>query len=312
VVAAVEAIGPSVAAVEAVRPSTRRRNPFPTPVAATAFVIDRDGVLATNQHVVEGAQEIVVRLPDGRTLPATVIGEDPVTDLAILRVPERDLVPARLGDSDALRVGRFVLAIGHALALPGTPTVSLGVVSALGRPLPGSDFIFEGLVQIDAPINPGNSGGPVVDLDGSVVGVSTAVMPFAQGVGFAIPIHAVQRIGTELRSRGRVVRPWVGASLAELRPEVATPRGLVPGSGLLVVEVRPRSPSHRAGLRPGDVLTRLGPFEVRHLRDLLEALPRFPIGGDVPVAYVRRGTPLETSLPLQERPASEPAPRLSG
>jgi serine protease Do len=270
-------------------------------VAATAFVVDPAGVLVTNQHVVDRAREIVVHLADGRSLAATVVGEDPVTDLAVLSVSEPTPARVQLGDSERLRVGQFVLAVGHALGLPGSPTVSLGVVSALGRPLPGSDFVFEGLIQTDAPINPGNSGGPIVDLDGAVVGVSTAVMPFAQGVGFAIPIHAVLRIEQELRARGRIVRPWLGASLTELSPEVAGPRGLEPRSGLLVVEVVPRSPAHRAGLHAGDVLRGVGPFEVRRLRDLLEALPQFPIGGDVPLEYRRRGAELATSLPLQER-----------
>jgi serine protease Do len=306
-VAAVEAVAPTVAAVEAVRRTDRRGNPFPGPVAATAFVIDPAGVLVTNQHVVDQSRDIVVHLADGRSAPATVLGEDPVTDLALLSVRARELQGIRVGDSERLRVGQVVLAVGHALGLPGSPTVSMGVVSALGRPLPGSDFIFEGLLQTDAAINPGNSGGPIIDLDGAVVGVSTAVMPFAQGVGFAIPIHAVQRISRELRTRGRVVRPWIGASLTELRPEVAGPRGLAPGSGLLVVEVVPRSPSHRAGIRPGDVLNRVGPFEVRHLKDLLEALPHFPVGGDVTVGYLRRGAALATSVPLQERPSPEPA-----
>jgi serine protease Do len=304
IVAAVAAVGPSVAAVQAVQPSRGRGRPGPTPVAATAFVLDPDGILVTNQHVVEQAREIVVHLPDGRSAPASVVGEDPVTDLAILNIRRPGLPPVRIGDSEDLHVGQIVLAVGHALGLPGSPTVSMGVVSALRRPLPGADFIFEGLLQTDAAINPGNSGGPVIDLDGAVIGVSTAVMPFAQGVGFAIPMHAVQRIAGELRARGRVVRPWIGASLAELGPEVAVPRGLEPHSGLLVVEVVARSPSHRAGILPGDILTRVGPFEVRRLRDLLEALPQFPIGGDVTVGYRRRGAALATAVPLQERPTS--------
>jgi serine protease Do len=302
IVAAVDAVGPAVAKVEAVRPPRRRNQGEGGPVTATAFVLDPLGVLVTNQHVVEDARDIVVRLADGRALPASVLGQDPVTDLALLSVRDRPLPAAALGDSERLKVGQVVMAVGHALGLPGSPTVSVGVVSAVGRPLPGADFIFEGLLQTDAAINPGNSGGPVVDLRGTVIGVSTAVMPFAQGVGFAIPIHAVQRIAGELRSSGRIVRPWIGASLSELRPEVALPRGLPPNSGLLVVEVVARSPSHRAGLQAGDVLTRVGPFEVRRLRDLLEALPQFPIGGDVTVSYRRRGATWATSVPLQERP----------
>jgi serine protease Do len=235
-----------------------------------------------------------------------VVGGDAMTDVALVRVPEAGLAAARLGDSESLEVGQVVLAMGNALGLPGSPTVSMGLVSALDRPLPGSDYIFEGLIQTDAAINPGNSGGPLVDLDGSVIGINTAVMPFAQGVGFALPIHAVERIATELRTHGRIVRPWIGTSVVELRPEVAVPRGLRPHSGVLVGEVVARSPSHRAGLRPGDVLHRVGPFEVRHIRDLLEALARFPVGSDVQVAYRRRGLDQSVSVPLLERPERVP------
>jgi serine protease Do len=175
-------------------------------------------------------------------------------------------------------------------------------VSALGRPLPGSDFVFEGLIQTDAAINPGNSGGPLVDLSGSVVGVNTAMVPFAQGVGFAIPIHAVARIVDELRTKGRVVRPWMGVTVAELRPEVALRYGLEVGSGLLVGEVVVRSPAHKAGLKAGDVITRVGPAEVRNIRDLVGALSSFPVGSDVEIGYRRKGSALATSVPLQESP----------
>ena len=196
-----------------------------------------------------------------------------------------------------------------ALGLPGGPTVSLGVVSALARPLPGTDFVFEGLVQTVAAINPGNSGGPLVDLTGSVVGINTAVVPFAQGVGFALPIHAAQRITAELRRTGRVVRPWVGVQVAELVPALARQVGLEPRSGLLVAEVVPRSPAHRGGLRAGDVLTAVGPFEVRTVRELLEALAKFPVGSDVNLGFRRRGEPLSASVPLQESPEAAEAER---
>ncbi len=310
IASAVEAVAPSVAAVEALRLGGRGRGPaIPSPSQATAVVTDRAGYLVTNQHVVDGAAHLSVRLADGRELPAEVVGGDEVTDLALIHVDAVDLPAARLGDSEALRVGQFVLAVGHALGLPGGPTVSLGVVSALARPLPGSDFVFEGLVQTDAAINPGNSGGPLVDLGGSVVGINTAVVPFAQGVGFALPIHAAQRITDELRRTGRVVRPWVGVQIAELVPALARQVGAEPRSGLLVAEVVPRSPAHRAGIRPGDILTSVGPFEVRTVRQLLESLARFPVGSDVPLGFRRRGEKLSANVPLQESPEALPPAR---
>lgn len=307
IVAAVDAIGPSVASVESLRVARRRGSPpFATPGQATAVVWERTGYLLTNQHVVDGATALRVHLADGRELPGYVVGGDAVTDVALVKVDGVEVPPARLGDSDTLRVGQIVLAVGHALGLPGGPTVSTGVVSALGRPLLGSDFIFEGLVQTDAAINPGNSGGPLLDLTGSVIGINTAMMPFAQGVGFAIPVQAVRRIADELRRQGRVIRPWVGVQVAELLPELARSHGLVPGSGLLIAEVVARSPAHRAGLRAGDVLTSVGPFEVRRIRELIESLSKFPVGTDVTVGAQRRGQRFEVSVPLEEAP--EPPP----
>ncbi len=308
ITSAVDSVGPGVASVESLRLVRRRGwgGPFGAQSQASAFVIDPAGYLVTNQHVVDGAAQLRVQLADGRELSGEVVGGDPVTDLALVKVDADGLPSARLGRSEELRVGQIVLAIGNALGLPGGPTVSTGVVSALGRPLPGSDFVFEGLIQTDAAINPGNSGGPLVDLSGQVVGVNTAMVPFAQGVGFAIPIHAVQRISDELRSKGRVVRPWMGVTVAELRPEVALRYGLEVGSGLLVGEVTPRSPAHQAGLKPGDVLTRVGPAEVRNVRDLVGALSNFPVGTDVDVGYRRKGSAYSTRVPLTENPESAP------
>jgi serine protease Do len=309
IVSAVEAIGPSVASVESLRVARRReRGPFAPGGQATALVWDRSGYLITNQHVVDGATGLRVHLADGRDLPGEIVGGDEVTDIALVRVDGVEVPAARLGDSDALKVGQIVLAVGHALGLPGGPTVSTGVVSALGRPLLGSDYIFEGLVQTDAAINPGNSGGPLLDLGGSVIGINTAMMPFAQGVGFAIPTHAVRRIAEELRRNGRVIRPWVGVQIAEISTEIARSHGLRPGSGLLVAEVVPRSPAHRAGLRPGDVITQVGPFDVHRIRELIENLAKFPVGSDVTVAIERRGQTIRANVPLEETPEA-PTPR---
>ncbi len=304
ITSAVDSVAPAVASVESLRLGRRRGwgGPFGAQAQASAFVIDPAGYLVTNQHVVDGAAQLRVQLANGQELAGEVVGGDPVTDVALVKVDAVGLASVRLGRSEDLRVGQIVLAIGNALGLPGGPTVSTGVVSALGRPLPGSDFVFEGLVQTDAAINPGNSGGPLVDLSGSVVGVNTAMVPFAQGVGFAIPIHAVNRIADELRAKGRIVRPWMGITVAELRPEVALRYGLEVGSGLLVGEVAPRSPAHKAGLKAGDVVTRVGPSEVRNVRDLVGALSQYPVGTDVEVGYRRKGSAYSTNVPLQENP----------
>lgn len=304
ITSAVAEVGPGVASVESLKLVRRSRwgGPFGAPAEATAFVIDSSGYLVTNQHVVDGAARLLVRLADGQELPGEVVGGDAVTDLALVKVDAVGLHAPRRGRSEDLQVGQIVLAIGNALGLPGGPTVSMGLVSALGRPLPGSDFVFEGLIQTDAAINPGNSGGPLVDLSGAVVGVNTAMIPFAQGVGFAIPIQAVARVADELRTKGRIVRPWMGVTVAELRPEIASRYSLEANSGLLVGEVVARSPAHKAGLKAGDVITRIGPNEVRSVRDLVGALAQFPVGSDVAIAYRRRGNQYATTVPLGETP----------
>lgn len=308
VASVVETIGPSVAVVETVRVARHRGGPaFEAPGQATALATDRAGFLVTNEHVVDGATQVTVRLSDGRAFPAEVLGGDAVTDLALVKIEAGEIPAATLGNSEALRVGQFVLAVGNALGLPGGPTVSLGVVSALGRPLPGSDFVFEGLIQTDAAINPGNSGGPLVDLSGAVVGINTAMVPFAQGVGFSIPIHAVARITEDLRRHGRVIRPWIGVLVAELGPDLARRHGLEPHSGLLVAEVVPRSPAHRAGLKPGDLVTGVGPFSVTSVRTLVGSMSKFPVGSEVSVAFRRRGNPLTASVPLLENPEAPTA-----
>ena len=300
---AVERLAPSVVRVE--RRGARRLDPTdPRSPGGTGsgFVLDARGFVVTNDHVVRGARSVAVALPDGDEVEASVVGEDPLTDVALLRVDGRRLPAARLGDSAALKVGQFALAIGNSLGLPGEPTVSFGVVSALGRPLPGTDFIFEGLIQTDAPINPGNSGGPLANLDGEVIGVNTAVVPFAAGVGFAVPSNTVRSIAEQIRSVGRVVRPWLGISAVPLTPALARRFNVGRTEGILVAEVARRGPAERAGLRPGDVLLVLASRPVRSLKELLSGLAPLPIGGAVDAVFDRSGAEMRTVVRVVEGP----------
>ncbi len=271
--------------------------------AGTGFLIDPIGLVATNDHVVRGAAAVTVTFSDGSEVPGEVLGQDPLTDLALVRVPRPTGAPVTFGDSSQLRVGQFALAIGNALGLPGEPTVSLGVVSALGRPLPGTDFVFEGLIQTDAAVNPGNSGGPLVDLRGAVIGVTSAMIPFAQGVGFAVPSNTVRQVLDQIRTRGRVVRPWLGISAVPLTESVRRRFGVAVADGVLVAGVAAGSPAEAAGLRPGDVVRRLGPFEVKGLRDLLEGLASLPMGGAVDVGYRRGRSDARAVIRIVEGPA---------
>ncbi|MBI3116488.1 MAG: trypsin-like peptidase domain-containing protein [Thaumarchaeota archaeon] len=270
---------------------------------ASGVIIDEKGYIVTNNHVIDDAARVQVTLKDGRTFMGEVVGTDSATDVALIRVDANNLPAAKLGDSEKLKVGQIVLAIGNALGLPGAPTVSMGVISALGRPLPGTDFVLEGLIQTDASINPGNSGGPLADLNANVIGINTAMIPFAQGVGFAIPAHTVKRIIEQILENGRVVRPWLGISGVDMNPAIARRYNLPLESGVLLVEIGRESPAYEAGLRVGDILVQLGDQEVKDMKDLVLALSKLSIGDVLKIALVRMGRKYDTSVRLVEAPS---------
>ncbi|MDV3292836.1 MAG: trypsin-like peptidase domain-containing protein [Nitrososphaerales archaeon] len=287
---AVDKVGESLVTINSMRLERRFYGMVPTEGQGSGVVLDRNGLIITNNHVIDGATRVQVNLKDGRTLVGEVVGSDEQTDVAIVRVEAKDLPAADLGDSEMLKVGQFVLAIGNALGLPGGPTVSMGVLSAMGRPLPGADFIFEGLLQTDAAVNPGNSGGPLADLDGKVVGINTAMVPFAQGVGFAIPINTVKRIASEILEKGRVARPWIGIAGVDLNPQLARRYGLATESGFLVAELVRGSPAHASGIKAGDVIVAASGSEVKHTKDLLRGLSKVSDGNTIELEVDRMGT----------------------
>ncbi len=252
--------------------------------------------------MIDGATRVQVHLKDGRTLLGEVVGTDASTDIAVVRVQAYNLPAANLGDSEHLKVGQIALAIGNTLGLQGGPTVSMGVVSALGRPLPGTDFIFEGLVQTDTAINPGNSGGPLADIGGNVIGMNTAMIPFAQGVGFAIPINTIKWVTQQILEKGRVIRPWLGISGANMNQAIARRYDLPGDSGVLVVEVDGRGPAYEAGMRVGDVIIQIGTHPVNKMKDILEALSKLSIKEEVEIGFVRMNAKRKALLRLKENP----------
>lgn len=270
---------------------------------ASGVIIDEKGYIVTNNHVIDDAARVQVTLKDGRTFMGEVVGTDPATDVALIRVDANNLPAAKLGDSEKLKTGQIVLAVGNALGLPGAPTVSMGVISALGRPLPGTDFVLEGLIQTDASINPGNSGGPLADLNANVIGINTAMIPFAQGVGFAIPAHTVKRVIEQILENGRVVRPWLGISGIDMNPAIARRYNLPLESGVLLVEIGRESPAYEAGLRVGDILVQMGDQEVKDMKGLVLTLSKLSIGDVLKIALVRMGRKYDTSVRLVEAPS---------
>jgi S1-C subfamily serine protease len=281
-------VGPSVVALEIITGRGRRG-------AGSGFVFAPGGLILTNSHVVRGAADIAVTFPDGRTFEAVRVGDDPPTDLALVRVPGADPAPVKLGDSSALRPGQIVIALGNPLGFQWT--VTAGVVSALGRSLRSdTGRLIEGVIQTDAALNPGNSGGPLVSSAGDVVGVNTAVILGAQGICFAIPAKTAAFVAERLLRDGRVRRAWLGLA-AQAGP-----------GGVRVFEVQPDSPAADAGVQPGDILTALGETPLKGVDDLHRLLTEDMVGRRTALHLLRRRSRVELVILPREEPTTR-APR---
>ncbi|HWP99786.1 MAG TPA: PDZ domain-containing protein [Vicinamibacterales bacterium] len=294
------------------RPLPREEEPEPSVSAGTGFVIDESGLILTNNHVIEGANRILVSLYSGGRTPgpreeyaAKVLGRDPLTDSALLSLtekPAQKLTPVRFGDSDRIQPGDFVMAIGNPFGL--NHTVSVGVVSALGRPLGGVRGRPQPLIQTDAAINPGNSGGPLLNVRGEVVGINSAIITdrFANiGIGFAVPINTVRELLPQLRT-GRVVRGRIGIQVMTepLTERSAKALGLPRAEGAVVSSVTEDSPADRAGLRPGDVIVEFNGRPVKTSDELVDMVVRTKPGTTVPLRVYRKGQPLTLNVTVEE------------
>jgi S1-C subfamily serine protease len=299
VVGAVERVGPSVAHLEvwgagggrARRQRGRSGDGQPAPAGSgSGFVFTPDGFLLTNSHVIEGAAKIRATFADGTSGLAEIVGRDPDTDLAVLRVDAPALSAATLGDSTRLRPGQVVIAIGNPLGFAST--VTSGVVSALGRTMRAqSGRMIDAVIQTDAALNPGNSGGPLVDSRGEVVGINTAIISGAQGICFAVPVSTAQLVIPQLISEGRVRRGWIGVSgqtvrLSRRRVQLSH---LSATGAVLVTEIAPRSPADAAGLKPRDIIVGFGESVVGGIDDLQRSLTRESIDRAVKITVLRDG-----------------------
>jgi serine protease Do len=265
----------------------------------SGFIINKDGHIVTNNHVIDNATDIKVSLSDAGEFDATVVGRDPKTDVALIKIEvKRDLPVAPLGSSDRLRVGEWVVAIGNPFGLGHT--VTAGIASAKGRVIgagPYDDFI-----QTDASVNPGNSGGPLFNLRGEVVGINTAIMAAGQGIGFAIPIDLAKEILPQLREKGQVTRGWLGVQVQRVTPELAQSLGLEQAHGALVGEVQPISPAERAGIRRGDVIVGFGGEEIEDMSELPRVVATTPPGTEVDAQLVRKGQEQTVRVVVGEMP----------
>lgn len=270
--------------------------------SGSGVVLSADGAILTNNHVVANASRIEVQLKDGRRLKARVVGVDPATDLAVLRIDAKNLPAMRFADSDAAMVGQWVVAIGSPFGLDYT--VTTGVLSAKGRGGLGANEI-EDYLQTDASINPGNSGGPLVNLHGELLGINTMIIGHASGIGFAIPSNLVKRVADELLAKGGVHRAWIGVSYQELTPELASSFGIDRTRGALVNEVVTGGPADKAGVKSGDIILDVAGKEVREGRDLLRIVLLHEVGKSLPVTVLRDGANKKLALVTTERPSSD-------
>jgi serine protease Do len=282
----------------------RRRPREDARATGSGVVVDPKGYILTNNHVIENAQEIIVRLSDQRKFTARLVGRDPKTDLAVLKVDAPGPLPvAELGDSSQLRVGQWAIAIGNPFGLDRTVTV--GIVSATARTRVGVTQ-YDNFIQTDASINPGNSGGPLLNIDGKVIGINTAIVAAGQGIGFAIPINQARDVMQQLITRGRVVRGWLGIVIQDLTDQLAGSFGVKEGGGVLVAEVMKGSPADTAGLKAGDIVVELGGSAIKEVPDLQRRVAAVKPGQTMKLTVIRERKTMSFSVKMGEMPSDEP------
>ncbi|WP_174590107.1 S1C family serine protease [Methanocella conradii] len=308
VVSVVEKVSPSVVNVYVSKRLPRRqaywRGPEEIQGGGSGFIFTPDGFILTNSHVVHDATKIEVTLYDGRHFPARIIGDDPDTDLAVIKVDADGLVPATMGDSQSLRVGQLVIAIGNPYGF--NCTVTSGVVSALGRALrTGSGRLIDDVIQTDAALNPGNSGGPLINSKGEVIGVNSAVVLPAQGICFAIPSSIAKFVAASLIHDGRIRRSWIGISgqNVSLTTQAVKLHRLPSDQGVLAVAVEPYSPAERSGVMPGDVIVALDERPIKTIDDLHKLLTEDRINKKSKLTVLRRHGKLLLDIVPEEKPA---------
>ena len=294
---------------------------FPIEGVGSGIAIDNQGHILTNYHVVDHARRLKVTLYDGRTFNAKVIGTDKLTDLAVLKIEHDsnnstnnnnntnnsdnkaiDLIPsAELGDSDNLKVGQIVIAVGNPFGLTGGPTVTTGIISSLNRNIEFEDGVLE-LVQTDAAINPGNSGGPLVNTNGEVIAINTAKIPYAHGIGFAVPVNTAKTILQQLIKNGKVTRPWLGITTLKITSRIARYYRLPTNEGALVVKVEEYSPASDSGIRPGDIIEEIDEKRIEEITELSSRIKHKNVNEQTVLSVNRYGRRFTISVTLENQP----------
>jgi serine protease Do len=265
----------------------------------SGVIVDKEGYILTNNHVIDGADKVKVKLNDGREFNATVKGQDPRTDLAVLQVKAKDLPSVELGDSDKLEVGEWAIAIGSPFGLEHTVTV--GVISAKGRSGLGTGT-YEDFIQTDASINPGNSGGPLLNIDGEVIGINAMIIQPGNGIGFAIPINMAKQILSDLIKQGKVVRPWLGISAQDLTPELTEHFKVKEKEGVLVGQVHAGTGAEKAGLLTGDIIKSVDDKPIKNMSELVKEVQKKKVGQKIKLNLVRDGKPMTLEVTTTSMP----------
>ncbi|HEU5119369.1 MAG TPA: trypsin-like peptidase domain-containing protein [Candidatus Nitrosocosmicus sp.] len=278
---------------------------FPVEGVGSGVIIDKKGYILTNNHVIEKANKLKVTTTDGTIYEGNIVGTDRQTDLAIIKIDSKDaLSSAELGNSDELKIGQIVIAIGNPFGLDGGPSVTAGIISSLMRRLQFENGIME-LIQTDASINPGNSGGPLVNTSGEVIGINTAKMPYAQGIGFAVPINVAKMIITELITNGRVTnRPWIGISALKINKEMASSYRLPSIQGALIAEIQNNSPADKADLRKGDIIESIDGIAIVDPLQISNYIRKLSVRDKIVVRVNRYGKRIEKEIMLRPYPTS--------
>lgn len=300
---AIEKVSPSVVSISTAR--TMRYDLFNTMEVkgvGSGIIMNPEGYVLTNNHVIEGTQKVDVFLSDGKKFEGCVIGTDPSTDIGIIKVEGHNFYSGEFGSSDELRPGQMVIAIGNSLGLSGGPTATVGVISAVKRNIQSPEGILENMIQTDAAINPGNSGGPLIDSSGKIIGINNAIIPYAQGIGFAIPINTAIDVANELLVYGRVVRPWIGIIGLDMSPTLASYYNLASDHGALIVRINEDSPADHAGLRPGDIIVQIEEILVKGVEDVRNAIWKRKVGEKVRIKIIRKDEQFTEDLQLDEMP----------
>lgn len=302
---AVEKVSPCVVSI-----STKRRvrynlfNTLEMTGAGSGIIMNPDGYVLTNNHVVEGTSTVDVYLCDGKKYDGEVIGIDPSTDIAVIKINGHNFYSGEFGNSDELKPGQIAIAIGNSLGLTGGPTVTVGVISAVRRNIPSQRGVLENMIQTDAAINPGNSGGPLIDSEGKIIGINNAIVPYAQGIGFAIPINLAKDVANELITYGQVTRPWLGILGMDMNPTLASYYNLSAEEGALIVHINEESPAYNAGLKPGDIIIKIGGTPVKRMEDVRQYIWRKKPGETIEIQILRKRQQLTGTLHLTEMPVA--------